>query len=116
MYGTTGSPTLYQVGGSSLNNVEINKVDDAAARKLIDVIAPALRGLLAEHDDWSSEALDKFVADLCEQRGVGMGKVAQPVRVAVTGRAVSPQLGETLALLGKDKTLARIDRCLAARQ
>ena len=75
-----------------------------------------LRGLLAGREDWSPESLDAFVAELCEQRGVGMGKVAQPVRVAVTGRAVSPQLGQTLALLGKEKTLSRIDRCLAARQ
>jgi glutamyl-tRNA synthetase len=42
-----------------------------------------------------------------------MGKAAQPLRVAITGAAVSPPLGETLALLGKDDTLARIDRCVA---
>jgi len=74
-----------------------------------------LRGLLAEREDWSAESLDAFVAALCERKGVGMGKVAQPVRVAVAGRAVSPQIGQTLALLGKDKTLSRIDRCLAGR-
>ena len=75
-----------------------------------------LRGLLAGLEDWSAESLDAFVAELCEQRDVGMGKVAQPVRVAVTGGAVSPQLGPTLELLGKEKTLSRIDRCLARRQ
>ena len=75
-----------------------------------------LRDLLAGLEDWSVESLDAFVAELCRQRDVGMGKVAQPVRVAVTGRAVSPQLGQTLALLGKEKTLSRIDRCLARRQ
>lgn len=43
-----------------------------------------------------------------------MGKAAQPLRVALTGTAVSPPLGLTLALLGKDESLARIDRCLSA--
>jgi glutamyl-tRNA synthetase len=42
-----------------------------------------------------------------------MGKVAQPLRVAVTGTAVSPGIGDTLALLGRARVLARIDRCLA---
>jgi len=44
-----------------------------------------------------------------------MGKVAQPLRVAVTGTTVSPAIGETLALLGRDKTLGRIRRCLAGQ-
>ena len=41
-----------------------------------------------------------------------MGKVAQPMRVAVTGGTVSPGLGETLALVGREGVLRRIDRCL----
>ena len=40
------------------------------------------------------------------------GGIAQPLRVAVTGTGVSPGLGETLAVLGKPSTLARISRCL----
>ena len=42
-----------------------------------------------------------------------MGKLAQPLRVAVTGSTVSPGLGETLALLGRERTIARVERCLA---
>jgi glutamyl-tRNA synthetase len=42
-----------------------------------------------------------------------MGKVAQPLRVAVTGRAASPPLGETLAILGRESVQRRIARCLA---
>ena len=42
-----------------------------------------------------------------------MGKLAQPLRVAVTGRAASPPLGETLAILGRESALRRIARCLA---
>jgi glutamyl-tRNA synthetase len=43
---------------------------------------------------------------------LGLGKVAQPLRVAVTGTTVSPPIFESLEMLGKDRTLARIDRCL----
>ena len=53
--------------------------------------------------------MDDFVA----ARGLGMGKVAQPLRVAVTGTTISPGIAETLEILGCDHTLARIDRCLA---
>ncbi len=43
---------------------------------------------------------------------MGLGKVAQPIRVAVTGSTVSPPIGETLELLGKDESLGRIDAAL----
>ncbi|MEM8764299.1 MAG: hypothetical protein AAGD88_10835, partial [Bacteroidota bacterium] len=41
-----------------------------------------------------------------------MGGVAQPLRVALTGNAVSPEIGPTLEILGRDETLARIDACI----
>jgi glutamyl-tRNA synthetase len=50
--------------------------------------------------------------ELAEKKGLGLGKLAQPVRVAVTGTTVSPPLFETIALLGKEKTLRRIDAAL----
>ena len=50
----------------------------------------------------------------CERTGLGLGKVAQPIRVAVTGGTVSPPIFESLEFLGRQRTLARIDRCLAA--
>ncbi|MEM8835661.1 MAG: glutamate--tRNA ligase, partial [Planctomycetota bacterium] len=53
-------------------------------------------------------AIETFI----ETRAIGMGKVAQPLRVALTGTAVSPSIAETLVVLGKDNVLARIDRCL----
>jgi len=73
-----------------------------------------LRDILAACD-WTHEAIDKLIAGVCEQKEVGMGKVAQPIRVAVAGRAVSPRITDTLIFLGKEKTLTRIDRCLASR-
>jgi len=73
-----------------------------------------LRGLLADCD-WAEAPLDKLIADYCQQHDLGMGKVAQPLRVAVTGRTISPGLTDTLLLLGKDRTLGRIERCLRQR-
>ncbi|MDP6545156.1 MAG: glutamate--tRNA ligase [Phycisphaerae bacterium] len=73
-----------------------------------------LRDRLADCD-WTGDAIEQLIADICEQKEIGMGKVAQPIRVAVTGRAVSPSIGETLIFLGKEKTLRRMDNCLAAR-
>ena len=73
-----------------------------------------LRERLADCE-WTGEAVEQLITDICEQKDIGMGKVAQPIRVAVAGRAVSPSIGETLTFLGKEKTLLRIDNCLAAR-
>ena len=71
-----------------------------------------LRGRLAECQ-WTAEALETLLRDYCQANELGMGKVAQPIRVAVTGTTVSPAIFDTLMLLGREKTLARIDRCLA---
>lgn len=54
-------------------------------------------------------ALEAYAAE----SGLGMGKIAQPLRVAATGASVSPPLGATLAILGRKSTLARVARCLA---
>ncbi len=73
----------------------------------------AAQGAIAELDGFEPDGIEAAVAALAAQLGVGMGKVAQPLRVAVTGRAASPPLGETLAILGRDAALRRIARCLA---
>ncbi|MCJ7544945.1 MAG: glutamate--tRNA ligase, partial [Phycisphaerae bacterium] len=62
---------------------------------------------------WTAGDLEALLKSTCESSGLGMGKVAQPIRVAVTGRTISPPIFDTLTLLGRQKTLARIDRCLA---
>ncbi len=74
----------------------------------------ALREALASLEPWEDAALESAVSALAEAQGVGMGQVAQPVRIAVTGAGVSPAIGATLGVLGRDETLARIDRCLEA--
>jgi glutamyl/glutaminyl-tRNA synthetase len=71
-----------------------------------------VRATLADAAAFEPAALEAAVSSFCEASGLGMGKVAQPLRVALTGSAASPPLGETLAVLGRDAVLARIDRCL----
>jgi len=87
----------------------LNKAEGAGWAMLAD-----LRGRLAACE-WTVEAIEQLIADICQESRVGMGKVAQPIRVAVAGRAVSPSIGDTLTLLGKEKTLLRIDNCLASK-
>lgn len=62
--------------------------------------------------DWSKELIHGVIVDVCAQLDLKMGKLAQPVRVAVTGSTVSPSLDETLFLLGKDKSLERLSRVI----
>ncbi len=59
-----------------------------------------------------AQPLRAALNDLATQLGAGLGKIAQPVRVAVTGTSVSPPIDATLALLGRQRSLARIDAVL----
>ncbi|RKG93381.1 glutamate--tRNA ligase [Corallococcus terminator] len=62
---------------------------------------------------WTVELLDGVVKTVSETASVGMGKVAQPLRVAITGNTTSPGIGETLLFAGRDEALRRIDAALA---
>ncbi len=73
-----------------------------------------LKAKLAECE-WTEDVLKTLIEGICAEKSIGMGKVAQPIRVAVTGTTVSPAIYDTLMILGKEKTLARIDRCLATK-
>ncbi|NOT00499.1 MAG: glutamate--tRNA ligase, partial [Phycisphaerales bacterium] len=65
--------------------------------------------------DWTAGALESWMKRTCESRGMGLGAVAQPLRVAVTGSTVSPPIYDTLVLLGRSRTLKRVRRALALR-
>jgi glutamyl-tRNA synthetase len=66
--------------------------------------------------EWSGEAAHGLIASICEEAEMNMGKLAQPIRVLVAGVPVSPPIDVTLELLGKDETLARIRKGMAALQ
>jgi glutamyl-tRNA synthetase len=84
---------------------------DNAGYQMLELLLPRLESL----DTWTAESLESLIKQVCEEQSANMGKVAQPLRVAVSGGTISPTIGETLALLGKDKTLRRIRQCLAQR-
>jgi len=64
-------------------------------------------------DPFEPERIEAAVKAFCESNDLGMGKIAQPLRVAITGGTVSPGLGDTLAAVGKDGAKARVERCLS---
>lgn len=72
----------------------------------------ALRDSLSTLPVWEQNGIHDRVQQVAEQLQLKLGKVAQPLRVAVTGGTVSPPIDVTLALLGRDRTLARIDGAL----
>jgi glutamyl-tRNA synthetase len=71
-----------------------------------------LRSQLAALAAWNAAAIHGVLNGLAAQLQAGLGKVAQPLRVAVTGSAVSPPIDATLALLGRERTLERLDAVL----
>lgn len=73
----------------------------------------AARERFAALPDWQPEAIHAAVAEVAEALQLKMGKVAQPLRVAVVGRAASPGIDVTLQLVGRVAVLRRIDRALA---
>ncbi len=85
---------------------------DNAGFKMLESLLPRLEAT----DPWNAETLEALIRDVCESQAVGMGKVAQPIRVAVSGTTISPAIFDTLVLLGKDKTVNRIRRALAGRK
>ena len=90
--------------------------DENAAQKHLKMTAREplgqVRDRLAVLDDWEEEKLHQVVIDVAESLNLNMGKVAQPLRVAVVGRAASPGIDVTLQLVGKEACLRRIDRAL----
>jgi len=100
------------VDGAAPYLVESITMDEAAATKhLTEAIVPSLKefaGLVEVEQDFSKETLEKLLNGLIERQGLKMGKIAQPLRVALTGRTVSPGIYEVMALLGKDRTILRI--------
>ena len=94
-------------------------VDDAKARaKWLDdggrAIVGEARDVLRDVDPWDVERLDEALRGLVERRGEKPGRVFQPIRVAVVGTTVSPGIFETLAIMGRDEALRRMDAALTS--
>lgn len=63
---------------------------------------------IAPSGEWSVEALEVILKAMAEELGLGLGKLAQPLRAALTGQTTSPGIFDVLVLLGRDESLARI--------
>ena len=73
---------------------------------------PVIIEALGQLETWDAESIDGCLHALADKLADGsLGKVAQPVRIAVAGSPVSPPIGDTLVLLGKDSTICRLKRC-----
>ncbi len=91
---------------------ELDGYNDKDAAKHLNADGAAVLGELAAVlealPEWTAPVLHAAVNGFAEGKGLGLGKVAQPIRVAVVGMAISPPIDQTLFLLGKERTLARL--------
>ncbi len=94
--------------------VELNQ---RAAHKFLRPVVreplAAAREELADLESWTSAEIHACIARVVESAGIGFGKLGQPLRVAITGDAVSPPIDTTLFLAGQTASLKRLDKALA---
>lgn len=85
---------------------------EAKAEALLGEDARALLGQILSRiggeNDWTTESLEATLKAMAEELGLGLGKLAQPLRAALTGQTTSPGIFDVLVLLGRDESLARI--------
>lgn len=89
--------------------------EDAVKKHLRPVVLEPLTALyerLKNLDSWQHDTLQACINDVSAQFDINMGKIAQPLRVAVTGSGMSPAIDMTLALLGKERVISRLEVAL----
>ncbi|HWV44534.1 MAG TPA: glutamate--tRNA ligase, partial [Nitrospira sp.] len=94
---------------------EVQFEAEAAKKFLTPTVAPLLHKLLTRFEafpSFSKPIWDESFKKLVEEEGIKMGALAQPVRVALTGRTASPGLFEVMEVLGRDRTLFRLQKGL----
>lgn len=95
---------------------DVSAYDEAAMKKwLRPVSIDLLQSFVAKLktlESWSAENIQASVQTVVDDNEVGFAKVAQPIRIAVTGGTMSPSIDQTLALLGRDVTLSRLEKAL----
>ena len=95
---------------------DFEEIDTKAAKKNLRpiVLKPmiAAKEQLAILPEWTKEAIAQTIEDVAKRFEVNMGKLGQPIRVAVTGGAVSPPIDTTVWLVGRERTVKRLDRAI----
>jgi len=119
-----GARTLADIERKSrflfLPNTEI-KPDEKAVEKVLLKnngleILKTLRDQLAVIEPFNRDNIESMLRSLSEQKQVGLGKIAQPLRVAICGSTISTPIFESVEILGREKTLARIDNAVQVIQ
>jgi glutamyl-tRNA synthetase len=110
--------TLVEMAQSSVYFYrDFHAYDEKAAQKHLTpdsaLLLADLHDALSALPAWEKAAIHASIEQLAQEAQVKMGAVAQPLRVAVSGTTVSPPIDVTLCLLGKNKTLQRIERAIA---
>lgn len=100
---SSGASFLFRTRPIDMDEAALALLDDSAKTLLVKVHA-ALEPLM----DWNAPAIEGVVRGVAEQAGIGLGKVAQPLRAALTGRTTSPGIFDVLVLLGRDESLGRL--------
>ena len=91
------------------NPDSVKKVFKAAALEPLQKLQQKLSVL----ESWTAESIHQVIQSITEELGVNMGKVGQPLRVAVTGGSFSPPIDLTVEMIGREKSLKRIDRAIS---
>jgi glutamyl-tRNA synthetase len=111
------SKTLVELVQQARGYYERPALDPKARDKFLTADAKpllqAVRDALAAMETPDEAQLERAFQGLAESRGVGLGKVAQPVRVALTGGTASPGIYDVVLILGKEEALSRLDAALA---
>lgn len=88
--------------------------DEKAVRKHVTSEVPALlaeaASVLARLESWNAPAIHEAISAVAAAKGIALGKLAQPIRLAVCGGTISPPIDATLAILGKTEALSRLTR------
>ncbi len=118
---TERSHTLVEMKTAALPFVvdQITMDEKAKAKHLTPDVAPLLSeltGRLKSVEPFQHEEVAKVFNSLVEEKGIKLGKLAQPVRVALTGGTVSPGIFEVLEVMGKEKALKRIEAAIKLAQ
>jgi glutamyl-tRNA synthetase len=111
--------TVHEMAQSSLFFFRApTSYDEKAVKKNITPEVPALlaqaAAALEAAPQWTAPAIHDLISALAAAKGISLGKLAQPLRIAVCGGTVSPPIDATLMILGKAETLARLARALAS--
>lgn len=109
--------TLLEMATASLYFYkDFEEYDQKAAKKNFkpgsDEVLDHLLNKFSKLDNWDSAVLHQIILDIAQDLDLKLGKVAQPLRVAVCGSAISPAIGVTLSLLGRNKVLTRIKKAV----